>query len=77
MGENIGDLNSRRGMIGGMTERAGARIVTAKVPLSEMFGYSTDLRSKSQGRANYSMEFEEYIPVPANIQKAIQEQRGK
>ncbi|MBP9510303.1 MAG: elongation factor G [Fusobacteriaceae bacterium] len=77
MGDIIGDLNSRRGMIGGMTERAGARIVTAKVPLSEMFGYSTDLRSKSQGRANYSMEFEEYIPVPANIQKAIQEQRGK
>ncbi|MGL5054637.1 MAG: elongation factor G [Fusobacteriaceae bacterium] len=77
MGDIIGDLNSRRGMIGGMTERAGARIVTAKVPLSEMFGYSTDLRSKSQGRANYSMEFEEYIPVPANIQKGIQEQRGK
>ena len=77
MGDIIGDLNSRRGMIGGMIDRNGAKIVTAKVPLSEMFGYATDLRSKSQGRANYSMEFSEYTQVPASIQKAIQEQRGK
>lgn len=77
MGDLIGDLNSRRGMISGMTDRAGAKIITGKVPLSEMFGYATDLRSKSQGRATYSMEFEEYIPVPASIQKAIQEERGK
>ncbi|MGL5124062.1 MAG: elongation factor G [Fusobacteriaceae bacterium] len=77
MGDIIGDLNSRRGMISNMTERNGARIVTGKVPLSEMFGYSTDLRSKSQGRATYSMEFEEYTPVPAAVQKAISEQRGK
>lgn len=59
MGDIIGDLNSRRGMIGGMIDRNGAKIITAKVPLSEMFGYATDLRSKSQGRANYSMEFSE------------------
>ncbi|MGL4945569.1 MAG: elongation factor G, partial [Fusobacteriaceae bacterium] len=77
MGDIIGDLNSRRGMIGGMTDRNGAKIITGKVPLSEMFGYATDLRSKSQGRATYSMEFEEYTPVPANIQKVIMEQRGK
>ncbi|MGL4687821.1 MAG: elongation factor G [Fusobacteriaceae bacterium] len=77
MGDIIGDLNSRRGMISNMTERNGARIVTGKVPLSEMFGYSTDLRSKSQGRATYSMEFEEYTPVPAAVQKSISEQRGK
>lgn len=77
MGDIIGDLNSRRGMIGGMIDRNGAKIITAKVHLSEMFGYATDLRSKSQGRANYSMEFSEYTQVPASIQKAIQEQRGK
>lgn len=77
MGDIIGDINSRRGMISGMTDRNGAKIINAKVPLSEMFGYATDLRSKSQGRATYSMEFEEYIPVPASIQKAISEERGK
>lgn len=77
MGDIIGDVNSRRGMIGGMTDRNGAKIINAKVPLSEMFGYATDLRSKSQGRATYSMEFEEYAQVPASVQKAIQEQRGK
>ena len=77
MGDIIGDLNSRRGMIGGMTERNGARIVTAKVPLSEMFGYSTDLRSKSQGRATYAMEFAEYVQVPKNVEKAIIEERSK
>jgi elongation factor G len=77
MGDIIGDINSRRGMIGGMTDRNGAKIITAKVPLSEMFGYATDLRSKSQGRATYSMEFEEYAQVPASVQKAIQEERGR
>ncbi len=77
MGDIIGDLNSRRGMISGMIDRNGAKIISAKVPLSEMFGYATDLRSKSQGRANYAMEFAEYTQVPASIQKAIQEQRGK
>ncbi|WP_297599188.1 elongation factor G [uncultured Cetobacterium sp.] len=77
MGDIIGDINSRRGMIGGMTDRNGAKIINAKVPLSEMFGYATDLRSKSQGRATYAMEFEEYAQVPSSVQKAIQEQRGK
>lgn len=77
MGDIIGDINSRRGMIGGMTDRNGAKIIDAKVPLSEMFGYATDLRSKSQGRANYSMEFEEYVPVPRAIQDAIKAERGR
>ncbi|MEG0748343.1 MAG: elongation factor G [Cetobacterium sp.] len=77
MGDIIGDINSRRGMIGGMTERNGAKIINAKVPLSEMFGYATDLRSKSQGRATYAMEFEEYAQVPNSVQKAIQEERGR
>ncbi len=77
MGDIIGDLNSRRGMIGGMTERNGARIIDAKVPLSEMFGYSTDLRSKSQGRATYAMEFCEYVQVPKGVEKAIIEERSK
>jgi elongation factor G len=77
MGDLIGDLNSRRGMVSGMTDRNGAKIIDAKVPLSEMFGYATDLRSKSQGRATYAMEFSEYTQVPSGIQKAIQEARGK
>lgn len=77
MGDIIGDINSRRGMIGGMIDRNGAKIITSKVPLSSMFGYATDLRSKSQGRATYSMEFEEYAQVPASVQKAIQEERGR
>ena len=77
MGDIIGDLNSRRGMVSGMIDRNGAKIRTAKVPLSEMFGYATDLRSKSQGRATYSWEFSEYLQVPASIQKQIQEERGK
>lgn len=77
MGDIIGDINSRRGMIGGMTDRNGAKIVNSKIPLSEMFGYATDLRSKSQGRANYSMEFEEYIPVPKAVQEEIKAERGR
>ena len=77
MGDIIGDLNSRRGMVSGMIDRNGAKIITAKVPLSEMFGYATDLRSKSQGRTTYSWEFSEYLQVPASIQKQIQEERGK
>ena len=77
MGDIIGDINSRRGMVGGMTDRNGAKIIDAKVPLSEMFGYATDLRSKSQGRANYSMEFESYVQVPRNIQDEIKAARGR
>src|SRR5438874_4071807 len=64
MGDAIGDLSSRRGKIGGMTQRADAQVVAASVPLSEMFGYSTTLRSMSQGRAIYSMQFSHYQEVP-------------
>ncbi|GAA5100670.1 MULTISPECIES: elongation factor G [Nocardia] len=71
MGEVIGDLNSRRGQIQAMEERSGARVVKALVPLSEMFGYIGDLRSKTQGRANYSMVFNSYAEVPANVSKEI------
>lgn len=71
MGDVIGDLNSRRGQIQAMEERSGARVVKAQVPLSEMFGYVGDLRSKTQGRANYSMVFDSYAEVPANVSKEI------
>ncbi len=71
MGEVIGDLNSRRGQIQAMEERAGTRVVTAHVPLSEMFGYVGDLRSRTQGRADYSMQFDSYAEVPPNIAKEI------
>ena len=71
MGDIVGDLNRRRGRINGMTDRSGAKIVDAEVPLSEMFGYSTTLRSMSQGRANYTMQFEHYEEVPTNITKEI------
>ncbi|BAU94897.1 elongation factor G [Corynebacterium suranareeae] len=67
MGEVIGDVNSRRGQIASMDDRAGAKLVKAKVPLSQMFGYVGDLRSKTQGRANYSMIFDSYAEVPANV----------
>ena len=71
MGDVIGDLNSRRGQIQAMEERSGARVVKAHVPLSEMFGYVGDLRSRTQGRANYSMVFDSYAEVPANVSKEI------
>ena len=71
MGDVIGDLNSRRGQIQSMDERAGARVVKALVPLSEMFGYVGDLRSRTQGRASYSMQFDSYAEVPANVSKDI------
>lgn len=71
MGDVIGDLNSRRGRIEGMEARSGAQVITAFVPLSEMFGYATDLRSKTQGRGNYSMEVDHYEEVPKNIAEAI------
>ena len=71
MGDVIGDLNSRRGQIQAMEERSGARVVKAQVPLSEMFGYVGDLRSKTQGRANYSMVFDSYAEVPAQVSKEI------
>jgi elongation factor G len=71
MGDVIGDLNSRRGIIQAMEERSGARIVKALVPLSEMFGYVSDLRSKTQGRASYSMQFDSYAEVPQSVAKEI------
>ncbi|MGI8646769.1 MAG: elongation factor G [Mycobacteriales bacterium] len=71
MGDVIGDLNSRRGTIQAMEERSGARVVKALVPLSEMFGYVGDLRSKTQGRASYSMQFDSYAEVPGNVAKEI------
>jgi elongation factor G len=71
MGDVIGDLNSRRGQIQAMEERSGARVVKALVPLSEMFGYIGDLRSKTSGRANFSMQFDSYSEVPPNIAKEI------
>jgi elongation factor G len=78
MGEVIGDLNSRRGQIQAMEERAGARVVKALVPLSEMFGYVGDLRSKTQGRASYSMQFDSYAEVPRNVaEEIIKKVRGE
>ncbi|MDD6433572.1 MAG: elongation factor G [Ruminococcus bromii] len=71
MGDVIGDVNSRRGRIEGMDDLGGGKIVHAYVPLAEMFGYSTDLRSKTQGRGNYSMFFERYEPVPKNVQDKV------
>jgi elongation factor G len=71
MGDVIGDLNSRRGQIQAMEERSGARVVKALVPLSEMFGYVGDLRSRTQGRADYSMQFDSYAEVPPSIAKEI------
>ncbi|MGZ8366310.1 MAG: elongation factor G [Nitrospira sp.] len=71
MGDVIGNLNSRRGKVQGMKVRAGAQAIDAAVPLMEMFGYATDLRSRTQGRATYSMEFDRYDQVPRNIAEAI------
>ena len=71
MGDVIGDLNSRRGRVMGMDSRAGAQIVEAHVPLSSMFGYATDLRSATQGRATYTMVFDHYDPAPKAISEEI------
>ncbi|HZD05722.1 MAG TPA: elongation factor G, partial [Longimicrobiales bacterium] len=76
MGDIIGDLSSRRGKVGGMTERAGARVVGASVPLAEMFGYSTTLRSMSQGRAVYTMQFAHYDEVPRSKAEEIMASGG-
>ena len=71
MGDVIGDLSSRRGRVEGMDQRGNAQVIRAQVPLSEMFGYATDLRSKTQGRATYSMQFGSYQIVPDSISKEI------
>jgi elongation factor G len=76
MGDVIGDLNRRRGQVNNMSDRAGNKIVDAFVPLSEMFGYSTDLRSNTQGRATYSMEFDHYEEVPRNVSEEIVKKRN-
>ncbi|MEA1892521.1 MAG: elongation factor G [Campylobacterota bacterium] len=76
MGDVIGDLNRRRGQVNNMGDRSGNKIVDAFVPLAEMFGYSTDLRSATQGRATYSMEFDHYEEVPKNVSEEIQKKRN-
>ena len=76
MGDILGDLSSRRGKIGGMTQRGEAQVISASVPLSEMFGYSTKLRSSSQGRAVYSMEFSHYEEVPKSKMEEIVAKNG-
>ncbi|WIM71295.1 elongation factor G [Corynebacterium suedekumii] len=75
MGEVIGDINSRRGQVNAMDDRSGAKVVKAKVPLSEMFGYVGDLRSKTQGRANYTMIFDSYAEVPSSVSESIISER--
>jgi elongation factor G len=78
MGDVIGDLNSRRGRIEGMEGAHGAQIIRAQVPLAEMFGYATDLRSRTQGRGTYVMQFDHYEEVPQNVAKTIIEKaQGK
>ena len=76
MGDVIGNLNSKRGQIMEMRDRPGVKIIDAMAPLAEMFGYATDLRSMTQGRASYSMEFSHYAEVPANVAQEIIEGRG-
>jgi elongation factor G len=77
MGDVIGDINSRRGLMQGMEARNGVQQITAHVPLSEMFGYATDLRSKTQGRGQYSMEPSHYTETPKSIAEEICTARGK
>lgn len=77
MGDVIGDINSRRGRIEGMEDIGGGKMIRGFVPLSEMFGYSTDLRSSTQGRGNYSMFFEKYEPVPKNVQEKVLSNKGE
>src|SRR5690554_5556123 len=76
LGDVMGDLNARRGRIEGMAPRGNAQVVRAIVPLAEMFGYATDLRSMTQGRATYTMQFERYAPVPEHLEQAIVEQKA-
>ena len=71
MGDVIGDINSRRGQVDGMEMVAGAQVIRAFVPLGEMFGYATSLRSNTQGRATHSMQFDHYAPVPKNIAEEV------
>ena len=76
MGDVIGDINSRRGRLEGMEDRANTKVIHGYVPLSEMFGYATDLRSRTQGRGAYSMQFDHYEEVPKSVQEAVIGQRA-
>ena len=76
MGDVMGNLNSRRGQIEAMGDRGEAKTIGAKVPLAEMFGYATDLRSMTQGRASYTMEFSHYAKVPTNVAEKIKQEKG-
>jgi len=76
MGDVMGDLNRRRGLIQGMEDSVSGKVIRAEVPLGEMFGYATDVRSMSQGRASYSMEFSKYSEAPSNIVEAIVKKQG-
>jgi len=71
MGDVMGDLSSRRGKLGGMEQKGNSQIIRAQVPRSEMFGYATDLRSRTQGRATYTMQFDSYQQMPSNVQEEI------
>jgi elongation factor G len=71
MGEVTGNVNSKRGRIESMDDRPGLKVVNAKIPLSELFGYATELRSMSQGRGSFTMEFDHYEPAPANVAQLI------
>jgi elongation factor G len=71
MGDVIGDLNRRRGIIQAMEDSVSGKVVRAEVPLAEMFGYATDLRSMSQGRATYTMEFSRYVEAPSSVAQAV------
>ena len=77
MGDVIGDLNSRRGLVNGMDQRGNAKVVNANVPLANMFGYVNSLRSLSQGRAQFTMEFHHYQEVPRDVAEAIKAKHGK
>lgn len=76
MGDVMGNLSGRRGKIEGMEDRTNTKMIRAKVPLGEMFGYATDLRSQTQGRASYTMQFDSYDPVPKNIKDEIVSKSG-
>jgi len=76
MGDVMGDLNRRRGLVQGMEDSPSGKVIRAEVPLGEMFGYATDVRSMSQGRASYSMEFSRYAEAPSNIVDAIIKKQG-
>ena len=76
MGDVMGDLNRRRGIVQGMEDTPSGKVINAQVPLGEMFGYATDLRSATQGRATYSMEFSEYAEAPASIAEAVIKNQG-